>query len=94
METVSLSTCREAIYVASPDNDWRRDLAEEMEKALTTLTDTQRRAVEGVYIEGKTHREVADEMGISINGLRARLAMAIRRLNWRPVAERLKRFSQ
>lgn len=52
------------------------DLAARVRGAVATLADGQRRAVLLFYLQGLSHREVAEELGISVGAVKARLHQA------------------
>jgi RNA polymerase sigma factor (sigma-70 family) len=54
----------------------RLDLQRRVRRAIATLADGQREAVLLFYLQGLTHREVAAELGISVNAVKARLHQA------------------
>lgn len=57
------------------------DLAAAVRSAVTQLADGQREAVMLFYLQGLTHREVAAELGISVDAVKARLHQARRALS-------------
>ncbi len=52
------------------------DTAARVRAAITALADGQRDAVRLFYLQGLSHREVADELGVSIGAVKARLHQA------------------
>jgi RNA polymerase sigma-70 factor (ECF subfamily) len=60
--------------------------AAEVWAAVRGLPEEQRRMVEGVYREGKTYQEVADETGVPLGTTKRRLRQALEALRARLVA--------
>ena len=52
------------------------DTAARVRRAITALADGQQDAVRLFYLQGLSHREVADELGISVGAVKARLHQA------------------
>jgi RNA polymerase sigma-70 factor (ECF subfamily) len=58
-------------------------LGADLRAALGDLCEDERRAVEGVYAEGRTYQEVADRTGIPLGTLKRRLRDGLRKLRER-----------
>ena len=78
-----------AIDMIDPDCAWissgRNTMDEvefkiDMEAALSTLTDLQRRSFCGVRLDGRTQKDVADELGISRDSVKQAIEGAIKKL--------------
>jgi len=52
------------------------DTAARVQRAIAALADGQQDAVRLFYLQGLSHREVADELGISVSAVKARLHQA------------------
>jgi RNA polymerase sigma-70 factor (ECF subfamily) len=52
------------------------DTAARVREAIGSLADGQRHAVHLFYLQGLSHREVAEELGISVGAVKARLHQA------------------
>lgn len=83
------ATTRDAKYSAStyvpPRDDVtetvvRRSESEGVVDCLETLTSAQRVAVESAYYGGRTYREVAEELGLGLSSVKARIRDGLRRL--------------
>jgi len=53
---------------------------ETIEKELKTLPDEQHVALRKVYLEGKTHKEVAEELSLPLGTVKSRVRLALRKL--------------
>jgi RNA polymerase sigma factor (sigma-70 family) len=68
------------------------DTAARVRGAIAALADGQQHAVRLFYLQGLSHREVADELGISVGAVKARLhqaraALAPKLVQFRPTTE-------
>ena len=61
-------------------NDYGFEWSEEMEHALSTLTDKQRQVIRLMFIEGYTQSEIASMLGISSAGVKKHLDKALEKL--------------
>lgn len=74
-------TARAAAAPAPAERD-ATDLGEAW-TAVRELPDEQRRLIEGVYLEGKTYREVSEETGVPLGTLKRRLREGLTQLRTR-----------
>lgn len=83
------ATTRDAKYAVAAYAPPRDDVAESVVRrsesagvvdCLDTLTAAQRVAVESAYYGGRTYREVADDLGLSLPSVKARIRDGLRRL--------------
>ena len=61
-------------------NEATRELARCLQPLLSELPDTARDALTRVDLNGETHQHVADELGISVSGMKSRVQRARRQL--------------
>jgi RNA polymerase sigma-70 factor (ECF subfamily) len=61
-------------------NEATRELAHCLEPLLAELPDTARDALTRVDLNGTTHQDAADELGISVSGMKSRVQRARRQL--------------
>ncbi len=64
-------------------NDATRELARCLQPMMGTLHPTARDALTRVDLEGQTHRQAADQLGISVSGMKSRVQRARRELKER-----------
>lgn len=90
LSMVPLLAISETVTDQEPGPDEQAELTElasRVRRAIAHLAPAQRETVLLFYLQGLTHREVATELGISINAVKARLHQARRAL--RPQLEAL-----
>jgi RNA polymerase sigma-70 factor (ECF subfamily) len=61
-------------------NDATRELARCLQPMMGTLHPTARDALTRVDLEGQTHRQAADQLGLSVSGMKSRVQRARREL--------------
>jgi RNA polymerase sigma-70 factor (ECF subfamily) len=54
---------------------------EQIRRAMTTLPDDQRRAIEQAYFEGLTHHEIAERNGLPLGTVKGRLRLGLQKLH-------------
>lgn len=71
----------EYLYLCeSLDEGEREQKEKELEKALEALPDQEKKALQGIVIDNKSYKVVANELNISVNTLKTYLARAMKKL--------------
>jgi len=78
VEDVDLERWPEPDTLGDLPNDATRELARCLQPMLGKLHPTARDAITCVDLEGQTHRQAADQLGISVSGMKSRVQRARR----------------